>query len=105
MDIIIFDGESYRALHKALSIIRDRLRMICGTTPAKEKWLDNQDVCLLLGISKRTLQSLRDKGMLGFSQIRHKCYYRESDVMAFIEKMRNKPGGGQDPGSAGQDRI
>lgn len=92
MDIIIFDGDSYHALRKRLVIIRDRLRTIARKSPATEKWLDNQDVCLLLGISKRTLQSFRDKGLLGFSQIRRKCYYKESDVKDLIEKMKNNHG-------------
>lgn len=93
MDIIIFDGDSYNALRKRLAAIRDRLGTIVRKSPATEKWLDNQDVCLLLGISKRTLQTFRDKGLLGFSQLRRKCYYKESDVKAFIEKTKNKPGG------------
>lgn len=94
MDIILFDRESFHALRKRLKQIRDRLGIIAQENPAAEKWLDNQDVCLLLGISKRTLQTFRDKGMLGFSRIRRKCYYRESDVKAFIGKMKNKPAEG-----------
>ena len=45
-----------------------------------QEWLDNQDVCEILDISKRTLQTYRDNGMLAFSQIGHKMYYRGEDV-------------------------
>ena len=38
--------------------------------------MDNQDVCLRLDISPRTLQTLRDTGRLAFTQI----YYRPEDV-------------------------
>lgn len=46
---------------------------------------DNQDVCQLLRISKRTLQRYRSSGELPFQMIRHKSYYKESDVEAFIQ--------------------
>ena len=34
-----------------------------------EPWLDNQQVCQLLNISKRTLQTLRSNGSLSYTQI------------------------------------
>ena len=43
-------------------------------------WLDNQDVCQMLNISPRTLQTLRDNGTLAFSQIYRKVYYKPEDV-------------------------
>ena len=44
--------------------------------------MDNQDVCLRLEISPRTLQTLRDTGRLAFTQIQRKIYYRPEDVKA-----------------------
>lgn len=41
-----------------------------------ERLYDNQDVCLLLNISKRTLQRYRDNG-LKYHTILHKTYYRK----------------------------
>lgn len=50
-----------------------------------ERLLDNQDVCQLLHVSKRTLQRYRTSGQLPYQTIYHKTYYRESDVEAFIK--------------------
>lgn len=50
----------------------------------EEKWLDNQEVCLMLGISKRTLQSYKDKGLLSFSKLNRKNYYKLSDVQRLL---------------------
>ena len=36
-------------------------------------WLDNQDVCQILNISPRTLQTLRDNGTLAYSQSTASC--------------------------------
>ena len=46
--------------------------------------MDNQDVCLRLDISPRTLQTLRDTGRLAFTQIQRKIYYRPEDVEKLI---------------------
>jgi len=48
-----------------------------------ERLYDNQNVCLLLNISKRTLQRYRDNG-LKYHTILHKTYYREKDLHEFI---------------------
>lgn len=50
-----------------------------------KKWLDNQDVCDVLGISKRTLQTYREKGLLPFSRIRHKIFYKPEDVGKLLQ--------------------
>lgn len=46
--------------------------------------MDNQDVCMLLRVSKRTLQRYRSDGLLPYRMHRHKTYYRRSDVELFI---------------------
>lgn len=51
-------------------------------------WLDNQTVCQILSISKRSLQTFRDKGLIPYSQIGHKCFYKQEDVKEFLEKNR-----------------
>lgn len=50
-----------------------------------EKLLDNQDVCQLLNVSKRTLQRYRSSGELPYQMVYHKTFYKESDVEAFIK--------------------
>ena len=49
-----------------------------------ERLYDNQEVCLLLGFSKRTLQYYRSSGRLTYSQIGSKIYYKSSDIERII---------------------
>lgn len=49
-----------------------------------EHLLDNQDLCLLLQVSKRSLQRYRSLGVLPYVMLRHKTYYKESEVLRFI---------------------
>jgi hypothetical protein len=55
-----------------------------------ERLLDNQDMCLLLNICKRTLQRYRTLGWLPYTRIDRKAYYTESDVKKFIEEQAKK---------------
>lgn len=65
-----------------------RMDTICQRHGEKKKteWMDNQDVCRMLNISPRTLQTLRDNGMLAYSQINHETYYRPGDVQRMVSK-------------------
>ena len=53
-------------------------------------WLDNQDVCPILNISPRTLQTLRDNGMLAYSQINRKVYYKPKDVERILHVVADR---------------
>ena len=53
---------------------------------AQVKWLDSQDILLSLHISERTLRRWRSKHLLPFSRIGGKIYYRETDLLALLEK-------------------
>lgn len=54
------------------------------TDMLEDDTMDNQDVCMLLHVSKRTLQRYRSDGLLPYRMHRHKTYYRRSDVEMFI---------------------
>jgi hypothetical protein len=49
-----------------------------------DKLLDNQDLCLMLHVSNRTLQRYRSDGVLPFLKRGQKIYYKASDVRAFV---------------------
>jgi hypothetical protein len=50
-----------------------------------KKWLDNQEVCQTLGITKRTLQTYRENGLFPHGRIRHKVFYKLEDVTKLLE--------------------
>jgi hypothetical protein len=52
-------------------------------TPLSD-WLDSQDVMQALHISPRTLQTLRSNGILPFSRIGNKIYYRRQDIIKIL---------------------
>lgn len=88
MQVITIQSEAFQELVSKLNEIQNRLN-------AKEKqpseiWLDNQELMQLLKISKRTAQHYRDSGLISFSQVGAKIYYRLSDVEDLLKKHHNK---------------
>jgi DNA-binding transcriptional MerR regulator len=68
------------------SLIDRQEEQIKPPTIDGERLYDNQDMCLLLNICKRTLQRYRTLGWLPFKRIDKKAYYTESDVKRFVEE-------------------
>lgn len=56
------------------------------------EWLDSAEVCRILQISPRTLQTMRSNGTLAYSQIVRKVYYRAEDAAhySFVEERRRQ---------------
>jgi len=77
----------FNALAERMGTIALKAETLCRRQDdlGLKKWLDHQDVCLILGISKRTLQTYREKGLLPYSQIRHKIFYKPEDVEKLLE--------------------
>jgi MerR family transcriptional regulator, repressor of the yfmOP operon len=48
-------------------------------------WLSSDEVCHLLRISKRCLQNYRTIGLIPYSQIGRKIYYKASDIDEYLE--------------------
>ena len=49
-----------------------------------ERWLTGEEVCGQLRISPRTLQTLRDRRLIGYSQINRRFYYKPEEVKKLI---------------------
>ena len=70
---------------KALLELTENATMKYISIFKEEKWLDNQEVCLMMKITKRTLQTYKDKELLPYSKLNRKNYYKLSDVRALLE--------------------
>lgn len=94
MELTIIETSAYQELKRQLSTLSiqmaDFQKKIAPATP--EKWLDAQDVCLALNISKRALQTYRDKGLIPHSNIGGKFFYKEVDIQQILEEglIKNK---------------
>lgn len=92
MEITNIETRTYEAMMTRFETFAQRVETLCRNSGDKafQEWLDNQEVCEILGISKRTLQTYRDNGILPFSQIGHKMFYRSEDVQRVLNKLISK---------------
>ena len=88
MEVITIQSEALQELVKKMDEIQTKLT--AKEKEPKEIWLDNQEFIQLLKISKRTAQHYRDTGMISFSQVGSKIYYRMNDVEDLLKKHYNK---------------
>lgn len=82
MKIINIEESVFEKMMERFNSFAQRVDAICNKNRDKsmDKWLDNQDVCMILNISKRSLQAYRDNGTIPFTQIGHKIYYKPEDI-------------------------
>lgn len=87
MEIINIEKDAFDLIVTRLDAFVQEMKELSQNSKEKgmEQWVDNQDVCFMLNISPRTLQSYRDTGKISFSKINHKVYYKLSDIQEFIE--------------------
>ena len=86
MEIISIEKKTFEELVSRLGQFVKRMDSINRQRSGRRMsdWMDNQDVCQVLKISPRTLQSLRDCGQLPHSKINNRIYYRPEDVERLI---------------------
>lgn len=92
MNVITIESEAFAQIMAKLKSLEERfveLKMEADT-PLSERWIGNEEVMSLLGISKRTLQTYRNENKIGFSQIGSKIYYKAADVEMFLKKNYRK---------------
>lgn len=86
MEIVNVEKRTFEDFMDRIEMFVEKVENLCdrGRTKPMSAWLDNQDVCLILNISPRTLQSMRDRGTLAYSQISHKIFYKAEDVHRLV---------------------
>ena len=92
MEIVSIEKKTFEELVAKFDRFVRRMDAICHRHGEKKmsEWMDNQDVCRMLNISPRTLQTLRDNGTLAYSQINHKTYYRPEDVQRIVSIVEDR---------------
>jgi hypothetical protein len=96
MEVISIERSTYEELLTSFNSFVTKMKEMAnrGKDKGLGDWLDNQDVCQMLNISPRTLQTLRDNGTLAYSQINRKLFYKPEDVESILHVVagRDKDG-------------
>ena len=95
MEIVCIEETAFETWKAHFASFKDKVQDLCSKCNEKgmlAKWQDNQDVCKILRISPRTLQTLRDNKSLPYTQVGRKIYYKSEDVknaVKGVEELEN----------------
>ena len=86
MELVVIEKNAYLRLKQQVEDLFTQIEAVKKKfgIVEKEKWMDAQEVCLALNISKRTLQSYREYGIIPCSFIGGKYMYQESDLVRVL---------------------
>jgi excisionase family DNA binding protein len=80
MEVTVIESSAIQHIDSRLDKIEKYLKHIVDKQPLEDVWLDLEEACLLLKVSKRTLQNYRDDGILTYSQVGGKIYFPASAI-------------------------
>lgn len=87
MKIIIIENDVFDLFFVKVEYLLEKLNQIYNkeNLNINKIWLDAQDVCLALNISKRQLQTYRNSGRLPYTKIGKKYFYNKTDIEQLIK--------------------
>jgi len=86
MEVVIIDAATFNRMLAGFGELAEKVERLCRehADMGDMQWLDSGDVCRLLDISPRTLQTMRENGTMPFSRICNKVYYKPEDVRRIL---------------------
>lgn len=86
MEIVTIEAGTFLKMCRALEDFARKMHEICDSDPhGMDEWIDNQEACILLDVSPRSMLYLRKNGKIPYSCIDRKVYYRRQDIIRFLE--------------------
>ena len=85
MDYVAIEKSEYEQLLGTVKKAAMEIRAIAEECSINSEWVENGELAEILGLSKRQLQGYRERGVLGFSTIGRKIYYRRDEVAKLIK--------------------
>ena len=85
MEYIAIEKAEYEQLLNSVKKTVTDIRTIAEECSINSEWVENSELAEILELSKRQLQGHRERGVLGFSTIGRKIYYRRDEVERLIK--------------------
>ena len=88
MDIIVIEKKAFEQLLEETQRLAERVELLSRKCQDKrlQKWLTGEEVCAILKISQRSLQTMRSKHKICYYQLGRKFYYRPEEVELVIRQ-------------------
>ena len=89
MEIVVLEKSAFEQLLLEVKQLTQRVEMLSRKCQDKRlnKMLTGEDVCAILKISQRSLQTMRSKHKICYAQLGRKFYYRPEEVELVIRQL------------------
>ena len=86
MEIVSIEKKTFEMMLASFNALSEKVAALKRKNDGGrlERWLTGEEVCGQLRISPRTLQTLRDRRLIGYSQINRRFYYKPEEVRRLI---------------------
>lgn len=92
MEYIAIDKSLYEEIVATVSTasqgIREEYKIYRESISSE--WIENDELSRLLSLSKRQLKGYRERGLLGYTMIGSKVYYKRHEVERFVKRYINR---------------
>jgi len=82
---VVITAEEFSRFVNRMEKLEEKIDKLLSNRPLEEEWLTVEDACRILRVSRRTLQTYRDNGIISFSQFGSKIYFRRRDLEKFLQ--------------------
>ena len=88
MDVIMIESKAFKELEAKINTIADYIlnKQEAESINEDEIWVDSYEVCTFLKISDKTLQRLRVAGIIAYSNIRGRYFYKIGEIKRMLEE-------------------
>jgi hypothetical protein len=83
MEVKFITEEDYQQLLKKLEGIEETVK---EKIKPQKQFYTNEEICKLLSVSKRTLQSWRDRSLISYHKVNGIIFYSLEDINAFVKR-------------------
>lgn len=92
MEYIAIDKSTYDDMLNGIKKTIKEIQSLAEVHNIQSDWVENGELAEMLGISKRQLQGYRERGLIGYSYIGRKIYYRRQDIdkLILLHTINNK---------------
>ena len=90
MEYVAIEKAEYEQLLNSVKKTVTDIRTIAEECSINSEWIENDELSRLLSLSKHQLKGYRGRGLLGYTMIGNKIYYKRREVERFIKRHINK---------------
>jgi Helix-turn-helix domain len=83
LNLAVIPRDFLQKMEADLSELKELLR-VKSENEINSQWVESVKVPQILGVSRKTWQTYRDKRLIPFSQIGNKIYVKRADLEAFM---------------------